>query len=290
MITAEPSRTAYRVALRRAAHQLLDRPPVLEDPLALAILRPEDVTRLRADPAHFERGPVASFLRAFLAVRARFVEDRLAQLRATGLRQYVVLGAGLDTFPYRVPVRDPPLRVWEIDHPATQAWKRQRLDEARIPIPPTVRLVPVDFERDHLGQALERAGFDPQAGALFGWLGVVPYLTPPAIRATLTCIAAATAEGGGVVFDYARDRDGLSPLERRVYDGFAARVRAIGEPLRSAFRPAELAREVHATGFPVVQDFGREDLNGRYLAGRSDGLQVGSLGRLMWAGREPCGA
>ena len=138
MIAAEPSQTAHKVALRRAAHQLLDRPPVLTDPLAIPILGAETAAALRADPARFETSRVSSYLRAFMAARARFAEDQLAHLRAHGLRQYVVLGAGLDTSAYRDPTPALSLQVWEVDHPATQAWKRQRLEEAEIPVPARV--------------------------------------------------------------------------------------------------------------------------------------------------------
>lgn len=284
MIPAEPSRTAYRVALRRAAHQLLDLPPVLHDPLALAILRPEDAETLRADPVHYERGPTAPYLRAFLAVRARFIEDQLVHARRAGLAQYVLLGAGLDTFAYRDPSPTLPLRVWEVDHPATQAWKRHRLAEAQIPVPPSVTFVPVDFERDDLGTALAQAGLDPEAGVLFAWLGVVPYLTSAAVRSTLGYIARVTTAAGGVVFDYALAPETLSPTQRLVYDGLAARVRAAGEPFQSGFTPEALLTDLRQLGFAVAEDLTPDALNARYLSQRSDGLRVGSLAHLMWAG------
>src|SRR2546423_357262 len=112
------SRTAYRVALRRAAHQLLDRPPVLDDPIAIPILGAETAAALRGDPAQFERSPFDVYLRAFMAARSRFAEDHLDAARRQGAGQYVLLGAGLDTFAYRQRRADPPLRIWEIDHPA----------------------------------------------------------------------------------------------------------------------------------------------------------------------------
>jgi methyltransferase (TIGR00027 family) len=284
---SQPSRTAYRVALRRAAHQLLDVPPVLRDPLAFAILRPDDAAAVQADPERFERGPVASFLRAFLAVRSRFAEDQLAIGRAGGVGQYVLLGAGLDTSPYRDPTPALPLRVWEVDHPDTQAWKRGRLAAAGIPIPDNVTLVPVDFERDGLAEALERAGFDSGAGAHFSWLGVTPYLTADSIRATLRYVASVTAAGGGVVFDYALAREDLTLTQRQVYDAFAVRVAAAGEPWLSGFQPEVLARQLRELGFRVAQDVVPDTLNRTYLGGRKDGLSVGSLAHLMWAGTTP---
>jgi methyltransferase (TIGR00027 family) len=287
MIAAEPSRTAERVARHRAAHQLLDRPPVLRDGLAVAMLGPTTAAAMRADPRAFETSRIASFLRASMAARARFAEDQLADLRARGLGQYVVLGAGLDTFAYRQVAPRPPLRVWEVDHPATQAWKRQRLAEAGVAVPPHLTFVPVDFERQSLPAALADAGFDAGVGALFAWLGVVPYLTVEAIRTTLGVIAGATRAGGGVVFDYLVEPQALSPLRRAVRERIAAVVAADGEPWRSEFAPAALGDELRTLGFAVAEDVPPETLNARYVTGRADGLRVGGLGHLMWAGAAP---
>jgi methyltransferase (TIGR00027 family) len=280
----EPSRTAYRVALRRAAHQLLDQPPVFLDPLAIPILVPEDAAALRSNPNHFERGPRARYRRAFVGVRARFTEDQLAHARATGIRQYVILGAGLDTFAYRDPAPASPLRIWEVDHPATQAWKRQRLQEAQISLPAHLTYLPADFEHQDLAAALAGAGFDPRAGAVFAWLGVTPYLTRPVVLATLGYLASATRSGGGVVFDYLLDPGRLPDALRLDHEALAAQARASGEPWQSAFEPVALADELRTLGFRAVQDVSPEALDARYLAHRADGLSVGSMAHLMWAG------
>lgn len=176
---AEPSRTAQRVALRRAAHQLLDRPPVLSDPLAIPILGPA------------------------------------------------------------------------------------------------------------LPEALAAAGFDAGAGAFFAWLGVTQYLTPETIRATLGYVAGATRAGGGVVFDYAVAPDLLSPAQRAVRAALERAVGAAGEPWRSAFAPGALVAELRGLGFAVAEDVAPDEINGRYLAARRDGLRVGGMSRLMWAGATP---
>lgn len=288
MIAARPSLTALRVALRRAAHQLLDHPPVLADPLALPILGPAEAAALRADPTRNETSRIAPFLRAFMAVRARFTEDQLGHLRAQGLRQYVILGAGLDTFAYRVPTPQHPLTVWEVDHPDTQAWKRAQLRAAGIAIPERLRFVAVDFERDDLAERLAAAGFDAGVGALFAWLGVSQYLTREAIAATLRIVAPATAAGGGVVFDYSLAPELLSPPQRAVRAALEAVVRAAGEPWRSAFVPAELEAALRDLGFAVASDVTPEMLNARYFAGRADGLHVGGMSHLMWAGAAAC--
>ncbi len=287
MIPAEPSHTAHRVALRRAAHQLLDQPPVLRDPLAIPILGPQMADALRADPAQFETSRVSSYLRAFMAARARFTEDQLAHLRSAGIRQYVILGAGLDTFAYRDPTPQLPLRVWEVDYPSTQAWKRARLAEANIAIPVHVTYAAIDFEREALPDVLAAAGFDANAGALFAWLGVTQYLTQEAIRATLGYVAAATRAGGGVVFDYSLAPHLLSPTQRAVRAMLEEKVSNAGEPWRSTFEPAALVAELRELGFAVAEDVVPDEINGRYLAGRTDGLKVGGMSHLMWAGATP---
>src|ERR1700709_2850396 len=150
-----PSKTAFRVALRRAAHQTLDDPKVFTDPLALAIVGAEGETALRVEARKFQT-PAGRTLRAFMAVRSRYAEDGLADAFANGIRQYVVLGAGLDTFAYRNPFSE--LRVFEVDHPATQAWKRRRLEAGNISSPASMIFAPVDFESQTLADRLARAG------------------------------------------------------------------------------------------------------------------------------------
>lgn len=282
MRRGRPSATAERVALRRAAHQLLDRPPVLDDPLALRIIGAARRTALEADPAAGEHEPWSAPLRAFLAARARLAEDELAAAHARGVRQGVVLGAGLDTFGCRNPYAD--LRVFEVDHPDTQAWKRARLAEEGIAVPASLVFVPVDFERDTLANALARAGFDAGAPAQFSWLGVSMYLTADAVRGVLALVAARPA-GSGIVFDYAVDPAQLTPLQRAAVEAFAHRVARAGEPWQSAFAPDTLAGTLAALGFTRIDDCDGERLNARYFAGRADGLAVGGLARVMVAQR-----
>jgi methyltransferase (TIGR00027 family) len=278
-----PSATALRVALRRAAHQLLDRPLVLDDPIALRIIGAEQAARIGADPGAYDRTRFDRALRAFLVARSRVAEDALAEAVAAGLRQYVVLGAGLDTFACRNPYPD--LDVFEVDHPATQAWKRHCLEAADLPVPTRLRFVPVDFERQALSAELRRAGLDPDRPAWFSWLGVTPYLARDAVLATLGDIAGLAGAGGGVAFDYAIDRSALTLMQRAVLTALEARVRRAGEPFKSAFLPAALIAEVQALGFRRVHDLGADALDARYFAGRGDGLRVGSLGHVMVAYR-----
>ena len=181
--SASFSRTALRVAMRRASHQVLDRPLVLEDPFAIRILPPDAAAEIGRDQER-ERGPFASALRAFIAVRSRFAEDEFVAAAARGVKQLVALGAGLDTFAWRNPHREAGVRIFEVDHPATQAWKRELIATAGLP-DAAATYVPVDFERQSLADCLRAAGFRTDSPAFFSWLGVVPYLTRDAFRSTL---------------------------------------------------------------------------------------------------------
>ena len=225
MEKAQASRTALAVALRRAVHQLRDAPVVFCDAMAVAILGETYAERLRTELTE-PNGPLSIALRAFLVARSRYAEDNLRAAVTAGVRQYVLLGAGLDTFAYRNPY--PQLRVFEVDHPSTQEWKRDLLARASIAIPPNVRFTPVDFEMQSLATQLEGAGFDAQAPAYFAWLGVVPYLTLGAFRATLEFIAARPA-GSGVTLDYGQPRAVLSAVEQMAHDVLAARVQVAGD-------------------------------------------------------------
>jgi methyltransferase (TIGR00027 family) len=281
MIDGRPSRTAERVAMRRAAHQRLDDPRVHEDPLALAILGDVEAAAVRAHPGGPERSLVATFLRAFLAVRSRVAEDALARAVATGVRQYVVLGAGLDTFAYRNP--HPGLRVFEVDHPATQVWKRQRLTATRIFVPEDVVFAPVDLAVEPLAPALTTAGLRADEPSFFSWLGVTPYLERAAVLATLAAIVPLAANGGGIVFDYSVPPGSLGVLQRLAFRRLAARVAAAGEPFRSFFEPASLVAEVRALGFRTVRDMTPDTLNAEYFSHRADGLRVGGAGHILLA-------
>ena len=275
------SRTASRVALRRASHQLLDRPIVFEDPLAMKIIRWDAAELLKANPAHFDRGMFAKYLRAFLAARSRIAEDVIADAVAKGCRQVVVLGAGLDTFAFRQTHAD--VRVFEVDHPATQAWKKRRLADTAIEVPPTVVFVPVDFERQNLRDSLTKAGLDASRPVIFSWLGVTPYLEEAAIWQTLKDISAFATTGGGVVFDYSIPPSSMGFIQRFLFRRVARRVAKAGEPFRSYFDPAALARGLAEVGFTNVTNFGPAEINGRFFDGRADRLKVSGTGHIMVA-------
>jgi methyltransferase (TIGR00027 family) len=264
----EPSRTAFAAAAYRAAHQVLEDGRIFKDPLAVPILGVDPATF--ADPEHQEIR--RSVMRFFVAARSNIAEAALKRgVEERGVRQLVVLGAGLDTFAYRNPFEGR-LKVFEVDHPATQAWKRRRLEEAGIAIPSSLTYAPVDFERESLTGQLAAAGLDPDVRTFFTWLGVVPYLTGEAIVATLAQIAAHPG-GAEVVFDYSEPREALDPATQAYYDARAARVAAIGEPFLSHFVPEGLHGRLRALGFAEIDDLDMPALVTRLTGVTSDGVR-----------------
>lgn len=264
MREGEPSRTAWGAAVQRALHQ--DEPPVIfADPLAWRILGPD------VDTSVWE----GSRLRVFIAVRHRFAEDALAAAVRRGVRQVVVLGAGLDTFGYRNPYDD--VRVWEVDHPDTQAWKRSLVHAAGLSGP--VTYVPVDFERMAFLDELVASGFSASSPAFFVWLGVVPYLTPAAVAATLGAIA--SVPDAEVVLDYTNPVAAVPDHERAEQDLLRSRVAALGEPLLDGWETPDLHALVGAVGFTEIDDLGRQEIRTRYL-GKPPG-PAGSGGHVLRA-------
>lgn len=262
MRPGEPSRTALSAATHRAAHQIFEDGRIFSDPLAIPILGLEpDAIRQDAEAHPDRRG-----MRIFIAVRTRFTEDALAQAAARGTGQFVVLGAGLDTFAYRSPYgRD--LRVFELDHPATQAWKRERLAAIGVEPPASLTYAPIDFERERLTDALARAGFDPSVPSFFSWLGVVPYLSEEAVFGTLAVIGG-LAGGAEVVFDYGDPPETRDEESRRDHDARAAQVEARGEPWITYFEAAPLRVRLAECGFRTVEDLGPCEISTRFLPGR----------------------
>ncbi|HTT67344.1 MAG TPA: SAM-dependent methyltransferase [Gemmatimonadales bacterium] len=261
----QPSRTALGAARHRAAHQVLERGFIFADPLAVRILGVD----AEAVVGRAEDDPSTRGLRLFIAVRTRFAEDALAAAVVQGVRQLVVLGAGLDTYAYRTDLARTRLRVFEVDHPATQAWKRRRLADAAIEVPGALTFAPIDFERQTLADGLAGAGFDPAQQTFFTWLGVVPYLTEQAVFSTLGFIAGVSG-GAHVVFDY-----GNPPSSSGGHEGYAAahralasRVASVGEALRSHFETDALHARLMALGYRDIEDLGAAAIRDRYFAGR----------------------
>jgi methyltransferase (TIGR00027 family) len=279
MQQGKPSVTARWVAAMRVAHQERDASPhVLEDPIAARLLADVREAEHEAEAHHLAN---SSPLRAFVVARSRYTEDMLARAVLRGVRQYVILGAGLDTFAYRNP--HPHLRVIEVDHPATQAWKRERLAAAGITPPPSVTFAPVDFSVQSLPEGLAALGFDRSEATFFSWLGVTPYITLESFRATLAAIAA-LPRGSGVAFDYMLAREELTDSQRRLVHQLTLGVVSLGEPFQLFFRPPALAAELTRAGFSDVEDLDEAALTDRYFLRRADTLRPrDSTGRLVSA-------
>ncbi len=283
MQEGRPSRTAIAAARMRAAHVLLDdEPKILRDTLALALSGVGDAAalqtimeRVQTELAQQMTPELAqSFLRCGrgLAVwRSRYVEDELAQALRRGLTQYVILGAGLDSLAYRRPAGAEDLRVFEVDHPATQHWKRTRLHEVGIEIPPTVSFVPLDFEQQTLQEGLRTGGYRLEEPGIFSWLGVTPYLTEAAIWRTLSEVAALAA-GTAIIFEYEVPDALLDAEGQHLEAATRAFATAQSEPWFGVFDPSRLRAHVDALGFMVIEDVGPAEAHARYFAGRRDGL------------------
>jgi len=277
MLEGQFSRTAIGAAGHRAAHQVVDGASVFVDPLAPRILG-KDLESAIADGSD----PARRRLRFFIALRSRIAEDAARRAIGQGVRQIVVLGAGLDTFGYRV---DPAERlcVFEVDHPATQAEKRRRLAEAEISVPSHLVYAPCDFETRSLGQALEEAGFDARAAGFFIWLGVTPYLTPDAVESTLRYVAGLPG-GAQIVFDYVNPPETIEAEATRAHhERMAARVAALGEQFRGYFETADLHRRLAALGFDDVEDWGPRRIRERLAPGSPAGGDNG--GHILRAAR-----
>ncbi len=270
MNQGQPSRTAEWVARQRAVHQLRDNSLVLDDPFAVRILSEAQRTKLLlSEDIHQEF--YDQVMRAYMVARSRYAEDALARAVAAGVRQYVIVGAGLDTFAYRNPFAG--VRVFEVDHPATQEWKRARLASASIPIPEQLTFAPVDFESQTLEDGLRAAGFQWDEPVLFCWLGVTYYLTREAFQNTLGFMAA-RPPGSGLVLDYMMTWERLSGGARRTLEGASARVASLGEPFILFSTPEQMEAQLTGLGFTDLEDLGDEGLNARYFAHRTDGLAL----------------
>jgi methyltransferase (TIGR00027 family) len=266
-------------AVVRGRHSREDPPPwVLDDPFALALVGPTWRKMAAASDARFS-DELSRQMRAALATRSRYAEDRLGQGHFT---QYVVLGAGLDSFAWRRPEVLGTLRLYEVDHPSSQAWKRGRLAELGLAITEHHVFAPVDFEVASLDDGLAAAGFDPGAPTLFSWLGVVPYLTRGAVEATLRSVAGCRS-GSEVVLEYGLTEAEVDAVAREFMAAFPTVAERVGEPVQRGWSRAEAEAVVGRCGLVVADHPSLDDLVGRYFAGRDDGLRPWSVSGLMTA-------
>ena len=275
-----PSQTALMAAAARAAHLIVDREPIIfADELAAALLgdqADELISYHRAHGTHL----VLSCARAQVLCRSRFTEDHLAACVQGGITQYVILGAGLDSFAYRSD--SGPVRVFEVDHPATQQWKRAQLAAASIPVPDSVSYVAMDFEHDQLADRLRQAGFDPSRPALVSWLGVTMYLTQAAIGRTLAEISG-FAPGTQLVTDYMLPA-GLRDDTGDAYASLVAPAAAErGEPWLTFLAPDDMSALLAGHGFGAVEHVRQRDAVPPALWDRADSLRPADLSVLARA-------
>ena len=273
-------------AVARAVHREEPRPWVIDDYLALGLAGREGLAlreRLKAElPPPF----IAAFSR-WVCVRARFAEDVVERAAAAGVSQYVILGAGLDSFAYRRHDLLDRLRVFEVDHPATQRWKRRRLTGLGVDIPAGLVFAPVDFERQTLRQGLEQAGFDFRQLVVFSWVGVTMYLTLDAISATLATMAGCRA-GSRVVLTYNQPPAVLGGTTARIAAAFAGIAAEMGEPFVSRFLPGQIDQLLREHGFGEIADFGPDEARASYFQDRAD-VDIAGAQRLIAATVMPAG-
>jgi methyltransferase (TIGR00027 family) len=276
---ATPSRTAMIAAVARGHLRLEETPSwVLDDALALVLVGPA-WQELRERLVSLLPGQVIREASAAVCTRSRYAEDRLA---AGAFAQYVILGAGLDSFAWRRPDLLRSIRVFEVDHPASQAWKLERARDLALPLSDSQVFVPADFEAESFQDALGTAGFDWGQPTLFSWTGVAPYLTAQAIGSTLRTIAAASA-GSEVVFSYRAEDRVLDDVGKEFIQTYAPLAASVGEPLQPGWPVIEIERLISRCGLKVIDHPARADLQHRYFADRTDGLRPYTVETLVTA-------
>jgi len=264
------SQTALGTAYLRAVHQLLDGDPkLLDDPVAVPLLGPDTLARIQANLDSY-RTQIAEALRAHVVLRSRFAEDRLAEAVGRGVTQYILLGAGLDTFAFRQPAWAQSLRILEVDHVQTQLLKRQLIDAADLSAPANVSYLSVDFERESLQEGLLRHDVALDEPTFFSWLGVTMYLHEPAIDAVLRFVASFPA-GSEIVLTFSQPPDEKSDSGSA---WVAARTAAMNEPMVSFFTPAAMEIKLRRAGFTSIDFLSPKESEIRYFSQRPLDLPV----------------
>lgn len=285
MRAGQNSRTAQGAAAFRAGHHMYARPRVFEDRFALALTSKGWRAVLSNRLTHWlVFGRTSRSLKAVQAqvlVRSRFAEDALAKVLMNGIQQYVIVGAGLDSYALRHPDPTGRVRVFEVDHPDTQRAKRQRLQALGLSLPANLEFVGVDFEKQELGVALGASSYRSDAPAFFSWLGTTHYLSPQATLGTLRSIAQSAAPASEVVLDYSVHPELMNPEEQREVLWMKKLTDRLGEPLIGGLDPAQLHVDVEALGYDVIEDIAATEQTRRYFANRADGLAPTPVCRLL---------
>jgi methyltransferase (TIGR00027 family) len=296
------SKTAMGTAFMRAYHSARDRPKIFDDFLAQQMIteeeyRESEVRHLKAfqkfDPDRASTFPdptsaLACWMQsagapAIVLGRARYAEDNLEKAVKAGVKQYVILGAGMDTFALRRPDLVEDLQVFEVDHPATQAHKRQRLLTLGNEAPDQLHFIPVDFSRENLARALRRSVYDPQVPSFFSWLGVTYYLTRETLLATFSAMAASAPSGSTIIFDYLDTEAFVPERAARRVNIMIEIVKKVGEPMLTGFEPSTLAADLARVGLRLQEDLGPSDIQERFFAGRPDRYHACEHAHFAWA-------
>lgn len=262
--------TAAARALQRDDPQ----PWVLDDTLALLLAGDAGTSMLQLIRGRLSRDELMSFSR-WVCVRARLAEDLVQSALAGGVRQYVILGAGLDSFAYRRSDLLDRVHVFEVDHPASQQWKRRRLEDLSVALPRNLVFAAVDFETQSLIDGLVATGFDPGSPTVFSWIGVTMYLTVDAIRETLRAVATC-ARGSQILLTYNQPASAIDEFSRRVTGALAAAVGEAGEPFISWFTPDDARSLLKGEGFADIRDYGPDEARRDYFQNREDVLIAGA--------------
>jgi methyltransferase (TIGR00027 family) len=290
MDPARASMTALGAAYRRAYHYTHDTPKVFADRFAALFVSPEEATAIengfihiltQARPHLLVEGDrtvtLAHAIRTdtgtpLVLGRARYNEDLLDKAIHNGVTQYVLVGAGFDTFAWRRPDLRDRVQVFEIDHPTTQDVKWQRIQAAVLALPANLHLLPADLEVESVADVLRRSAYDPSETAFFAWLGVLSYLTRPAIEGTLKAIRSMAPKGGKIVFDYLTAKAFVPEHQSLALKLRFDRAKAVGEPYRTGFEPTELSDMLKPFGYDLKEDLGQAEQTRRYFHQRTDGI------------------
>jgi methyltransferase (TIGR00027 family) len=279
VLPGRPSQTMLRTAALRAAHQLLDNPLILHDPIAVGLV-PESSERAVLSKLDEHRNQVA--LRFSFALRSRLAEDRLAEAAARGVRQYVIVGAGLDTFAWRQPDYARNMKIFAVDHIATLASTQQIFQERGLPTPANLKFVPADLEDHRIGESLSESGFDRDVPSFCSVLGVMQYLNQPAVDALLR-FASSLKAGSEIVFSFVPTDEDLQGDDVQIAADAGKRNAAIGEPWKTRLRPRELVERLAHLGFSNIFHFTPELVHRRYFSGREDGSRALGVEQMICA-------
>lgn len=281
MLPEQPSRTLLPPAIRRAAHQLLDSPLIFDDPVAVGLVPEAEAESIRADLSSHETMD-SILLRSLFALRSRFTEDRLAAAAARSVRQYVMVGAGLETFPWRQPPFAKDMRIFMADHISSLVWTQTKFWERGLPKPANAFFVPLDIEQHQIAERLTEAGFDTHRPAFFSALGVTQYVERGATERLMKFVASLGA-GSEIVLSYVPDEKELDETDRDFARHSAQRAGDLGEEWKTCFVSSELVMRLETTGFSRITHLTPADAQLIYFAGRHDKLRAPSWEQLVAA-------